>query len=375
MKYPEKSRKALSPFRRFHKAFTLIELLVVGVVVVILIGLLLPAVHRVQGAANRSTCKNHLKQMSLAIASYAHAGSDHLPALCQRKLANNHDPYTASLHFQILPYVGQEALFKAGAMPGTNTWENPAGKSKVRNQVVKPFLCPSDFTANNGLITDVPQLHITLGPVYAEPGDAATSYSANTDLFGSSMEGGWTADSYTLKPLLKIHSIPDGVANTMAFTEQFGTCRNSRMTNVYGNGVAGVNIWSHAPRDLVVPYPYPVTHLTIAAYPAVISTKYPVIADWTEDPAGKPYARYRSPFNNVSNSQYCLKMEPNAFTTLSGGTMTLGISIANPMHGNAISCAFMDGSVRMINSKISLKTWIQHLQPDNQETMVEKNIN
>lgn len=355
----------------FRQAFTLIELLVVILIIAILVGLLLPAVQKVREAANRLSCTNNLKQMSLAIASHATTASDHLPALCLRNVGQNKDPYTASFHFQLLPYLEQEALFRAGALPGSDTWENPVGKTKVKNQVVKSFLCPSDFTVSNGLITGVPQPFISVGPVYAEQGDAATSYSANSDLFGSTMEGSWVQDGYALKPNLKIGTIPDGTTHTMAFTEQFGTCRNSRLSNVYLNGIAGVNVWSHAPRDLLVPNPYPVTHLTVAAYPALLPQKSPGVSDWNDDPAGRPYARYRSPFNTVSNSMQCMKIEPLAYIG-PGGPMTLGVSIANPLHGNTISCAFMDGSVRLINQEISLKTWVLFLQPDDNEVIEQK---
>ncbi|HAH45868.1 DUF1559 domain-containing protein [Gimesia sp.] len=139
--------------------FTLIELLVVIAIIAILIALLLPAVQQAREAARRSTCKNNLKQIGLALHNYheAHrifplgsnnAGSTVLPASVT--LALNHTGW-----LMLLPYMDQAPLYNQfnlniatnGHFRGLFTdvvggWPN-ANSALVQTKI-PILLCPSD---------------------------------------------------------------------------------------------------------------------------------------------------------------------------------------------------------------------------------------
>lgn len=140
--------------------FTLIELLVVIAIIAVLIALLLPAVQQAREAARRSTCKNNLKQVGLALHNY-HGTYGTFPAgrggTRSGGDTNNND---LSPFVGLLPYLEQGPLYEVISSPyddpdSSNTAQ-PFGPWPLANasswydpfhQAIPALECPSSPTA------------------------------------------------------------------------------------------------------------------------------------------------------------------------------------------------------------------------------------
>ena len=120
--------------------FTLIELLVVIAILAILIGLLLPAVQKVRGAAARTQCQNNLKQIGLALHSHHDAQGNFPPGFVATAAPGGDVAPGWGWGFFALPYLEQEPLFRSA--PNLNA---VLKDSPVLAQVVKGYLCPADL--------------------------------------------------------------------------------------------------------------------------------------------------------------------------------------------------------------------------------------
>lgn len=136
---------------RNSAGFTLVELLVVIAIIGILVGLLLPAVQSAREAARRLQCSNNMKQLGLGILNFESAFSN---------LPPGNDVRFNGLHFRLLPFIEQTAMYQAydngNLSTGSSWWASSAGWNVPRSSdqppqgrfgVGKPdlgtFLCPS----------------------------------------------------------------------------------------------------------------------------------------------------------------------------------------------------------------------------------------
>jgi prepilin-type N-terminal cleavage/methylation domain-containing protein len=322
-----------------RKAFTLIELLVVIAIIAILIGLLLPAVQKVREAAARAQSKNNLKQLALAVHN-CHDVFQITPPMygvVGTQVAGSGSGggggggagggNQASLFFNLLPYIEQEAVFKLG-------------KDAGRSAVIKGLNNPLDptWSANNGVYTlpaNVP-IWIAGGGTNPWPNWAKTatgtswglsSYSANFQVFGD--KG------------ITFTGIMDGLSHTTIFGERYAVA--SRAT---GTPTEGAGLWAYGTPPVVTSYDHaanPLTALATSTYSSSYWSRFGYVnlsgpsAGWTTNPALQ---------TQNWNCQCHMAPEFNKTATTSHPLKLHGM-------GGSINMAMADGSVVTFNSNIS----------------------
>ncbi len=124
------------------RGFTLIELLVVIAIIAILVALLLPAVQQAREAARRSTCKNNLAQISLALHNYEMQYEALPPGTVNPTgpIRWEEQGYHLSWTVAILPFLDQLPTWeKYDRSKGVYAAEN----AKIREVEISVYACPS----------------------------------------------------------------------------------------------------------------------------------------------------------------------------------------------------------------------------------------
>ncbi len=154
--------------RKRKSAFTLVELLVVIAIIGVLVALLLPAVNAAREAARRTSCRNHLKQLGLAVANFE-SSRGALPAAAWISQPNptppcrlNDDyasismrngcfdimgqrPPAVSWIVIILPFFEEQALYDRFDFSRSLTHQPAAGgAAPVYSTQISSLLCASD---------------------------------------------------------------------------------------------------------------------------------------------------------------------------------------------------------------------------------------
>ncbi|MCA9007560.1 MAG: DUF1559 domain-containing protein [Planctomycetaceae bacterium] len=297
------------------RGFTLIELLVVIAIIAILIALLLPAVQQAREAARRSTCKNNMKQLGIALHNY-HETHRSFPQMHVEYVRNtNYDPAGVESFLpwsvMLLPFMDQAPLYNKINMNAA--WRD----SSNSNAVLQPTLVKTPL------------------PTFACPSDPADGVNPNIGNFGKSNYVG-TYSCYRLLPgtttisgvtsawanhtARNMKSFRDGMSNVILLGE--------RTTEGGYNGAiwAGAHNSQHSTAGYIGNWYY---------HTAVVRT----FQGWTTNS------------DQALSSYYMINGKNNAGTGVNGW----GLSSS---HGGGCHFLLGDGSVRFISENVNGDTLI-----------------
>ncbi len=135
-----------------RSGFTLFELLIILVVIGFLIGLLLPAVHRIRLAAKRMQSMNNLRQLALGCHSYYDA---------HRKFPPGRDANNFSAFAYLLPYVEQANLYRQINFKAPVDANANAGPAQTRLELL---ISPLDSLAESKKTVAPTSYFLSAGP-------------------------------------------------------------------------------------------------------------------------------------------------------------------------------------------------------------------
>ena len=252
---------------RGRRGFTLIELLVVIAIIAILIALLLPAVQQAREAARRSTCKNNLKQMGLALMNYHDIHNTFPPALINSGRYSNgfnvNGPTKNTTGWALIaPQMEQGNIYDQLQFAGPNGASNPSNpraggpapndsvNAPIQTTAIPTLVCPS-HPAGGERSTSSPGTTA----FYSRRNAVRTSYLFATGYYVDyhANYGAYSQNAYNQMRLgvfgnngaARLRDILDGASNTILVGEAHGGA-GLKTSSHYGPwGLTGTHTCCH----------------------------------------------------------------------------------------------------------------------------------
>lgn len=318
-------------------AFTLIELLVVIAIIAILVALLLPAVQQAREAARRSSCKNNLKQLGIAMHNYhdthqtfpqAQYRCDGNPA-CQNPAGSGTPKVWEGSGFlvSLLPYMEEGPLF--------DRWDSNQHYIRAPNQAlsrtrITAYLCPSDIE-------------------YTEGGYPGVNYAgcggSTTNIWSDRSDGMLQRRANT-----RMRDCLDGTSSTVMIGEL-----------LVGDGVQG-SISETDIRRVQTPPAIANREFITQAELESVATACDAIAPDSAGSFSRCGRNWSSPYPNQTRFNTAATPNWRHLSCAFGGGFGLctdrsGVFAARSRHRGGVQVTLADGSTRFISENIDLLTW------------------
>ena len=176
-----------------RRGFSLVELLLVLALMVLLVGLIVPAAHALQQSAHKQATVNNLKQICLAI----HNANDTHKRMPPAYDKFNGWQFPASVHVHLLPFVDQNNFYQA--------YQQANGKGEVTETNIGVFIAADDNSNAAGKVNGVQNFAANLR-VFSIKG-AQTMHDKDMPKLDATEPGNARIPA----------SFPDGTSNTIVF--------------------------------------------------------------------------------------------------------------------------------------------------------------
>ncbi len=322
---------------RRQNGFTLIELLVVIAIIAVLVSILLPAVQQAREAARRSSCKNNLKQIGLALHNYESTYTRLPPGMAINPRVNNNESW--SVHGRILPFMEQGNFYDQIDLQ--QAWGSTKNKDVVANAKLPCYFCPSDAQGGE------PRTNTTVSLYCINYGFNLGTWKVYDPRDNSGGDGMFFPNSS-----LKFADVTDGLSNTLFASE----------------------VKSHQPYTRTAVYTtLPGSGQTIPSTASELTTIINLGTDKARWDPGTAHSEW--PNGHGHHSGFTTTMTPNTFVAFTylgktqdtdfasqqegrdSGNPSFSAITSRSYHKGGVQSLMGDGAVRFISQNIDQGIW------------------